>query len=240
MIDGWIIQSSLFSIPLKPAVAQKVKPSSTGQNVGGSVLNIAVYTQCWWYWTLNCPQRLGHQCASEWLLLLCMALSTTSECAFEWVMPTWALNQFEWSVRPGKGYINAVHHKLICGKKNQYVDFEKYRKTLSFLQSLWCHTSCFALAVVFKRLNISNLYVIQWRRGVMFQVHYIITYLLSPYRFLEEALKFLFIEPPITENNGSTSFYPAANQPFALLFFWQSGWTLCGEVLEGGAGGRLH
>lgn len=41
-----IIQSYPFSIPLKPAVAQKVKPSSTGQNVGGSVFNMAAYTQC--------------------------------------------------------------------------------------------------------------------------------------------------------------------------------------------------
>lgn len=61
-----------------------------------------------------------------------------------------------------------------------------------------------------------------------------------PYGFLGVELKFLFIEPLITENNGSTYFYPAANQSFALSLFWQSGWTLCGEVLEGGAGGGLH
>lgn len=47
---------------------------------------------------------------------------------------------------------------------------------------------------------------------------------------------FLFIEPPIIENNSSTSLI----QPFALSMFWQSGETLCGEVLEGGASGRLH
>lgn len=32
----------------------------------------------------------------------------------------------------------------------------------------------------------------------------------------------------------------SSHQPFALSLFLQSGETLCGEVLEGGAGGRLH
>lgn len=55
-----------------------------------------------------------------------------------------------------------------------------------------------------------------------------------PYRFMESRAV-LFIEPPIIENNSSS-----LHQPFALSLFWQSGETLCGEVLEGGAGGRLH
>lgn len=34
--------------------------------------------------------------------------------------------------------------------------------------------------------------------------------------------------------------HPTANQPVRVSLFWQSGRTLCGEVLEGGTGGRLH
>ena len=58
-----------------------------------------------------------------------------------------------------------------------------------------------------------------------------------PYRFMEAELTCLFIELLIIENNRLVSLIPPL---FALSLFWQGRETLCGEVLEGGAGGRLH
>lgn len=61
-----------------------------------------------------------------------------------------------------------------------------------------------------------------------------------PFRFMEVGLKFPFLDCWTVENNSSASFTGSSHQPFALLLFCQSRETLCGEVLEGGAGGRLH